>query len=218
MWFGNGIIWNVSDVMELVQDPKFKGRTLPLKEIISTIHSSRSSANSAERQFIDRYIREAAGMMLSASESSPYGTLRVSSEEEWQRDYAASGIMLVLEQARRAFSLNGDGIDAITAYDGGWSRDVPVSNLAYDPGRFSILQQGGRSINWPHGRGTIEVDLGTGKDKRYSLDLEKLYNNRICPSREACPEEQSNIDAACYSGGFEACPSYSEQMRPHDGK
>ena len=204
IWFGNGIILSVSDISEVIEkDPSCKGKAFPIKEILHSVSGHRSSVNGAKREFIDGYVDKAANMIAAKAPSEPYGVVEVISDEGWMADYVVARLALVMKSIKTAFSLNGNGISALSVYQEEMMKDVTIGNFSYNPAEFEILRSEGD---------TIALRLSNGR--RYSIGLKELFETRfprpdkICPHTQGCVHEVESLGSVCYDGSFKGCDVY----------
>ena len=206
IWFGNGIILSVSDISEVIEkDPSCKGKAFPIKEILHSVSGHRSSVNGAEREFIDGYVDKAANMIAAKAPSEPYGVVEVISDEGWMADYVVARLALVMKSIKTAFSLNGNGISALSVYQEEMMKDVTIGNFSYNPAEFGVLCFPDESV----------IALRLSKEsKRYSIGLKELFETRfpgpdkICPHTQGCVHEVESLGSVCYDGSFKGCDVY----------
>ncbi len=220
VWQGRGIIFSVDDIEGVIQEnQECKEKTLPLKDILMSVSGHRSYINGAEREFIDRQADRAAEAIISGSCIENYGYVKAYSEKGWHRDYLLGKIALVMKQTEKAFSLNGGGIDAVSAYSEERMENVDISLFPYDLNQMGV--DGAAELNSERGFSFLWLDRDSGLH-RY-IDLPMLFResfpreDMICPYAQGlCAHEIESINSACYTGGFRECEIHHNSFG--DGK
>ena len=54
-------------------------------------------------------------------------------------DYAIARLALIMKSIKTAFSLNGNGISALSVHQEEIMRDITIGNFSYNPAEFGVL-------------------------------------------------------------------------------
>ncbi|MFC1732745.1 hypothetical protein ACFL6I_20790 [candidate division KSB1 bacterium] len=209
-WLHNGMIFTASGIAKIVEE--CEGKTLSFEKILGSVKGNRTHLNHLERRLIDGYVDREANSLIISSESEKYGSLRVEAKEQWHADYAIAKMILIIKGVETAFSLNGSGIDSISAQ----SKDSGTQIIRlpqYNLNELEVIdndQCEGSSL-----RNIVSVlRLSKDSDRVFHLDLDYLFKasfpvkEKICTYRGGCVNEVQSLKSRCYDGSFKACKTY----------